>query len=289
MNSFFTRTSLLEKCTPEKYGKWALVAGASEGIGRAFVEELIKSRFSVLAIARRSEPLESMRQDILNSGLTDAEIITFQADLSDSLETELLSTISQLQPGLVVFNAAASALGEHAFQSLSSHLDILNTNCAGPLQLLDAVLPHMLLTGTGGIVLMSSLAGFQGSPGLATYAASKAFNIVLAESLALELAPRGVALLVSCAGATNTPNYQATQPNNLRFPGTMTPRSVAQQTLAALGRKNLLIPGLKNRISSFFMRRCIPRSMAVSLMLRGSLSTYPKLLHGIDKDDIEAH
>jgi short-subunit dehydrogenase len=122
-------------------------------------------------------------------------------------------------------------------------------------------------------VLMSSLAGTQGSPLVATYAASKAFNLVLAEGLWDELGARGVDVLACRAGATRTPNFAASQPRTGAAP-VMDVAPVVRETLAALGRAPSLVPGWANRAAAFVMGRLLPRRTAIRIMGNATRKMY---------------
>ena len=108
------------------------------------------------------------------------------------------------------------------------------------------------------------MAGFQGAPRLATYAATKAFNTVLGEGLWGELAPAGVDVLVSCAGAVRTPGYQKSAKGDA--PGTLDAPVVAERTLDALGHGPTVVPGATNRVARFMLGRVLPRRAAISIM-----------------------
>ena len=114
---------------------------------------------------------------------------------------------------------------------------------------------------------MSSLSAFQGSAYISTYAATKAFNIVLAEGLWEEWRERGVDVLVCVSGAVKTPNYVASQPEQTGGLGdmTMAPDQVVHEALNGLGKGPYIIPGRVNRISSFVMRHLLPRKAAVKI------------------------
>jgi short-subunit dehydrogenase len=113
-------------------------------------------------------------------------------------------------------------------------------------------------------VLMSSMAGNQGTARIAAYAASKAFNRVLAEGLWEELAPRGIDVIACCAGAVRTPGYANTAGRDA--PGTLDADRVAERTLAALGRGPIVIPGFVNRLAAALMGRILPRRAAIRIM-----------------------
>ena len=120
---------------------------------------------------------------------------------------------------------------------------------------------------------MSSLAGLQGTASLATYSASKSFNRTLAEALWQELRAAGVDVVGCCAGAILTPgfNQAAAKP----APGTLSPAQVARQTLDALGKGPIVIPGRFNRFASFVMARVLPRTTAVRIMASTTAKVVP--------------
>ena len=115
---------------------------------------------------------------------------------------------------------------------------------------------------------MASLAGFQGTPFIATYAATKAFNQILAESLWYEWKNRGIDVIACCAGATSSPNFLNTNPGKQNFfaPKVQTPEAVVAECFKRLGTTPSFITGRANKIASFFMQRMLPRKKAVTIM-----------------------
>ena len=230
-----------------RYGPWAAVAGATEGIGRAYAQVLAERGLNILLIARRAELLESEAQLIRRRYRV--EVRTASLDLAaPDLAARFENAIADLDVGLLVYNACYSRVAEFAATSADDHLRMLDVNCRGPLALCERLVPRLLARGRGGLLLMSSMSGFQGSALVGTYAATKAFNIVLAESLWAELAPRGVDALACVAGATLTPGFEAITPEARRgkaFP--MRAEAVAREGLAALGRRPVHIAGRLNR------------------------------------------
>jgi short-subunit dehydrogenase len=122
--------------------------------------------------------------------------------------------------------------------------------------------PRLKARGKGGIIIMSSLAGIYGGPYVATYAATKAFGCVLAESLAGELGGDGVDVLACVAGPTRTPTYEKNSPGAL---SPMAPERVVAEALAALGRTPRLVPGTANRLTSRLMAM-LPRRWVIPLV-----------------------
>ena len=131
----------------------------------------------------------------------------------------------------------------------------------------------MVARGRGGIVIMASLAAAQGSPLVATYAASKAFDLVLAEGLWDELGRHGVDVVACRAGATRTPGFESAKPKRVAAP-LMDARPVAVEALAALGKGPSMVPGALNRVAAFFMQRVMPRRAAVATMGKATRDMY---------------
>ena len=192
-----------------KYGPWAIVAGASEGLGAAFAEGLAKRGLNLILIARRLDKLEELAYQLNTTYSVEVEV--YSLDLADFKAVKNL--VSQLQQaiGLLVYNAAYAPIGYFENISEEDLGKIVDVNIKTPLLLTKLLSAKMIENGHGGIVLMSSLAGTQGSPKIATYAASKAFNAIFAEGLWLELKKLGIHVLASCAGAISTPGYKKAQ------------------------------------------------------------------------------
>jgi short-subunit dehydrogenase len=247
----------------QRYGPWALVAGASEGIGAAFARELARRGLNVVLVARRPQPLAALEQEI--AGASQVQLRRLPLDLARAdAAARLADELADLDVGLVVYNAALAPGGAFLELPLEAQLAAIDVNVRGPLALAHGFGRRLAARGRGGIVLLSSLTAFQGSPWVATYGASKAFLLALAEGLWFELAPRGVDVLAVCAGATRTPSYLERSPG--RAPGELDPEQVAREALASLGRGPSMIPGRFNRLASQLMRRLLPRRVAVGIM-----------------------
>ena len=252
-----------------RYGPWAIVAGASEGLGAAYAEELASRGLDLVLVARRSGLLQSLASVL--SEKFNIQTKTIALDLSASnAEEQILRETNDLEIGLLIYNAAYSAIGPFLATPLADHLKEIHTNAFTPLKLIYLFANRMIQRGRGGIVLMSSLSAFQGSAYISTYAATKAFNIVLAEGLWEEWRDLGVDVLVCVSGAVKTPNYVASEPEPTGGVGdiTMNPDQVVREALNALGKNPYIIPGRVNRVASFVMRHLLPRKVAVQFMGR---------------------
>jgi uncharacterized protein len=246
-----------------RYGRWAVVAGASEGLGAAFAESLASRGLSLVLLARRAERLEELASRLRST--RGVEVRTLACDLADpGFAGPLAAATADVEVGVAVHNAGYSFVAPLLERPLADALRVVDVNVRAPLVLLHTLVPSMVERGRGAVVLMSSLAGFQGSPRLAAYAASKAFNTILAESLWAELAPRGVDVVASCAGAIRTPGYARTLQREA--PGTLDASEVAERTLAALGRGPVVIPGVTNTLASQLLRRLLSRKAAIGIM-----------------------
>jgi len=246
----------------DRYGRWAVVAGASEGLGAAFATAFAARGMNLVLLARRKDVLGALAADLRGRGV---EVRELACDLADARFAEALAReCADLDVGVAVYNAAYSFVAPLFERPLADALRVVDVNVRGPLVFAHALVPPMIARGRGALVLMSSLAGFQGSAKLSAYAASKAFNTILGESLWAELAPKGIDVVASCAGAIRTPGYAKALKKEA--PGTLDAADVVEQTLAALGRGPLVIPGGVNKLASFVLRRLAPRASAVGVM-----------------------
>jgi len=246
-----------------RYGGWALVAGASEGLGAAFAEQLAAHGMPLLLLARRPDALESTAATLRERH--GVEVRVASVDLADAqLPARLEALSADIEVGVVVYNAAFAPVGDLSSRPLDELLRVVDVNVRAPLVFAREFAPKMQARGRGAIVLMSSLAGLQGSPRLASYAASKAFNTVLAEGLWGELRNHGVDVLACCAGAVRTPGYRGAASKDA--PGTLDADAVARAALAGLGRGPRVIPGAVNKLASVVMGRLLSRKRSVLLM-----------------------
>jgi short-subunit dehydrogenase len=247
----------------DRYGPWAMVAGASEGLGAAFAKELSRRGLGVILVARRAEALSTVASRLTTPA------VTVVADLS-TVEgvAAAVDAGAKREVGLVVANAALSPIGPFLDQPIDELERALALNCAAPMRLAHALLPPMVGRRRGGFVVMSSLAGQQGSPPIALYAATKAFGAILAEGLWAELRGSGVDVVTCVAGAVSTPGLANAKAR--RAPGTVTPEQVVTAALNGLRRGPRVVPGALMRVSSAMMTRLMPRRAAIAMIARAS-------------------
>lgn len=264
---------MTESSFRSRYGPWALVAGASVGLGAEFAEQLAARGMNLVLLARRAEVLNPLADRLRSSFGVEVNAVAVDLAAGDLL-TKVREAVGDREIGLLVYNAALSRIGPFLDQPLEDNLRMLDVNCRGPLILSHELGRGMAARGRGGIILMSSLAGSQGVPLIATYAATKAWNLVLAEGLWDELSARGIDVLASRAGATRTPAFEASAP--AKGAPMMEPGPVVAETLAALGRAPSVVPGAWNRVAALLFGHVLPRRTAVHLMGRMTRRMYPR-------------
>lgn len=218
------------------YGPWAVVTGASDGIGREFARTLAKEGFKLVLVARRRQALESLANE-----LSGTEVRVIDADLSTVEGLARVETETKpLDVGLLVASAGFGTSGAFLDNALEAELSMLDVNCRAVAAMTHAFGRRLVTRGRGGIVLLSSLVAFQGVRHAANYAATKAWVQSFAEGLALELEPLGVDVLASAPGPVRSGFGERA---NMQMSMSATPDTVARATLAALPRGGTVRPG----------------------------------------------
>jgi short-subunit dehydrogenase len=222
-----------------RYGPWAVVTGASDGIGKAFADELAREGFSLLLIARRRDVLESLAEKYrANYGIM-CEVLACDLARPEAM-SQIEAATEGRDAGLLVAAAGFGSSGEFLSNSVEDELLMVDVNCRAVMALAHKFGQRFANRGQGGIVLLSSLLAFQGVPGAANYAATKAYIQSLGEGLGREMAPKGVDVLSVAPGPINSGFARRA---NLTYSMSQSPMVVAQQALKALGKKGTVRPG----------------------------------------------
>jgi short-subunit dehydrogenase len=188
-----------------KYGPWAVVAGASDGVGAAFAAGLAERGVNVVLLARRQAVLDQVAAEI--NSRTSVQTRTLAVDLAEpGAASAIAAATSDLEIGFLVYCAGADP---NFMPFLANPIEaaeaMVQRNCTVPMQLCHHFAPAMVERGSGGIVIFGSGAGLAGGPNMVAYGASKAFDMVFAEALWAELHDKGVDVLGLILGKTNTP------------------------------------------------------------------------------------
>jgi hypothetical protein len=254
----------------QKFGPWALVTGASSGIGEEFARQLGALGFNLVITARRADRLERLAAEI--GAQRGVDVRPVMADLSgmDFLPA-LRSATHGLEIGLLVNNAGFSIFGEFLDNDLDRELQLLHVNCRAALVLAHEYGKDMAARRRGGIIFVSSIAGFTPCPHWTHYGVSKAYLLRLAECLADEFKEAHVDVMALCPGGTNTEFQQVGGADSRRGPllarlafGSHNPSQVVSTGLNNLGRRTVVIPG---RLNQFMVRGMglLPRQVGMRI------------------------
>jgi len=259
----------------ERYGPWAVVAGASQGIGASFSRRLAGHGLNLVLLARRAGPLEELASELRAQHGIEVKVQSLDLGGLDLLEG-LKNATEDVDVGLVIYNAAYSPIGRFLDIRLEDHFDVINVNVRGPLVVSHYFGKRLAARGKGGIILMSSMSGYQGTAMVANYAATKAYDTILAEGLWYELHEKGVDVLACVAGATLTPSYEQstdrTPTSWLALP--MQPDEVTEQALRNLGQQPTGVSGRRNRFGAALLARILPRRAAIRMVSKETEHMY---------------
>jgi short-subunit dehydrogenase len=250
-------------------GRWALVTGASAGLGEEFARQLAGRGMNLVLAARREERLEQLAEELRQAHGVSA--VALATDLSVAGEGGRLWARARVGRTihLLVNNAGFGAQGRFDEIDLERQTEMVQVDCVALLELAHHALHDFRGMGDGGIINVASLAAFQPLPRLATYAAAKAFVLSLSEALWVENRDAGVRVVAVCPGRTPT-EFQAvagTGSTKGAF-GLRSPEAVVGEGLAAFEKgKSYVVPGMENHLASVLVR-LLPRS-AVTRALKG--------------------
>lgn len=264
MKGQFKNTSMDKQDFLARYGPWALVTGAASGIGTSFAHQLAAKGFNLALVDIQAQPLAAVAKTLEEKH--HIQVTAVHTDLaSPDFMNDVLPAIASLEIGLLVSNAGIWAIGEFLEMEQMDLLDMLYVNCRAPLLLSHHIGKGMTQRRRGGIILLASTTANHGTPMLSHYAATKAYNLILAEGLWGELQTQGVDVLALEPGATDTPGYREKSPKEGEglFP-VMEPDQVAAEALNALGKRISLPPGRINKLIVFLLGCIIPRRRVIT-------------------------
>jgi short-subunit dehydrogenase len=251
----------------ETYGPWAVVTGASDGIGRAVAVELASAGLDLVLVARRRELLDELAKELAQKYGVGTRVLAL--DLADDQASAVIAQqTSDIDVGLLAAIAGFGTSGSFVECSVESELNMIDVNCRSVIELSHQFTPRFIARKRGGLILMSSLVAFQGVPRAATYAATKAFIQTFAEGLRLELATLGVHVVVSAPGPVLS-GFGARA--DMRMSAAAKPETVARQTIAALGRGGTIRPGWLSKLleAALFPLPRWGRSRIMALVMGG--------------------
>ncbi|OBB60533.1 short-chain dehydrogenase [Mycobacterium sp. 852013-51886_SCH5428379] len=259
-----------------KYGPWAVVAGASDGVGAGFAERIAAQGVNVVLVARRPAVLDDVAAGIRDR--TGVHTRTLAVDLTEpDAATRIATVTDDLEVGMLVYCAGADpTFAPFLSQPVEAAEAMVQRNCVTPMRLCHHLAPAMVDRGRGGIVIFGSGAGLAGGPNMVAYGASKAFDMVFAEALWSELHGSGVDVLGLILGKTDTPALRALEHNRGQIasldevpPGATAVADVLDEAFANLANGPTWIVGEDMRAATQMMGS-ISRSDAVRFIAQAS-------------------
>ena len=241
-----------------KYGPWAVVTGASAGMGEQFARQIAATGVNVVLVARREDRLMALAKRIEREFGVRTRVVPTDLATRDGI-AKVQEQTGDLDIGLLVNNAGREDSGRFIDAVVGDALTTLDLNTRAPMLLSHHFAQRMIKRGSSGIIFLSSIVAFQGVPYVANYAATKAYNLIFAESLAAELKPHGVDVLAVAPGFTATdlsPDFDFTgMPMK-----PVSPVKVVQNAITSLGNRRVAVPGLVNKFLYYSGKYLMPRA-----------------------------
>ena len=259
-----------------RYGTWAMVLGAAQGLGESFANKLAQRGINVCLVDMQEEGLIRVAAEIRNTYQVKSHTIVVDLAGKEAI-TPLVDWLSATKDCRLFVYSAAYGPVKMFLDNEPEELDrYVDTNARSLIQLAHAFSRQLVsINASGGMIFISSLAGLWGTSLVSPYGATKAFDWNLGESLNYELASFDIDVLAVCAGAMDTPHYLSTEPQYGKLkPSVQRSDDVAEQSLQSLGKRAFFIPGFGNRFTYFFLGRVLPRVWAVRLLNKTMMRMY---------------
>jgi short-subunit dehydrogenase len=228
----------------EKYGPWALVTGASSGMGTEFARRLAENGLNVVLVARREDRLRSLAEELERDYSVKARVVAVDLTRDDLLDS-IRDVTADIEIGLLINNAGFATSGNLLDNDLDAEFATLHVNSRAPLVLSHHFGRRMREQGKGGIIFVASTVAYSGAPGWSNYAATKAFELTLSDGIARELRRDGVSVLTVSPGPTQTEFWKVAGGKPLLA---LTPQQVVRSALSNVGRRSTTVVGWINKL-----------------------------------------
>jgi short-subunit dehydrogenase len=264
----------------DQYGPWAVIAGASEGVGSAFAEEVARRGCNVVLLARRQSVLDEVAGRIGAASGVETRAVAVDLAGVDAAETVIDATAG-LDVGLLMYNAGADAEYQPFLANpVDTALGMVHRNCVVLTTLCHHYASTMVARGRGGIIVVSSGAAFAGAPNMVAYGASKAFDMVFAEALWTELHDHGVDVLSLVLGETDTPALRRLRAHrghvddpDVPLPGVTSVDEVVADAIERLPEGPSWMVGEQLRTGATLLTGGMTRNELVAIMVQMSANT----------------
>lgn len=247
-------------------GKWALITGASAGIGVALAEELAAGGTNLVLTARRLDRLQEVAKSLSTKHGIQTQV--FAADLAQRVAPQRIYDFTRdkgLRIDLLINNAGFGQYGELHQVETERLVDMVEVNCTAVVHLTRLFLPDMVARHSGDILILASTAAFQAVPYISTYAATKAFDLLFAEGLAEEMKPHGIRVCALCPGSTESEFHAVAQQERFTAKKQEPAGKVARTGLQALeAGKSYVISGVGNYLGAH-SQRLVPRGVVTRI------------------------
>lgn len=255
---------------PRHYGPWALITGASDGIGEAMAQRAAADGLNVMLAARSEDKLRTLARKLQRANNVQTQVVAADLSTPEGVAT-LIAAVDTVDIGLAVLAAGFATTKPFTASAVSDELNMVALNVTAVTQLSHVLARRMTARGRGGIILFGSILGWQGVPGEANYAATKAYAQTLAEGLHGELKPLGVDVLCVAPGPVHT-GFAARA--GMQMKSATTPKVVTDAAWAGLGRRVTVVPGARAKFLTLSLAP-LPRRMRSMILTRAMASMRP--------------
>ncbi|MBU1096069.1 MAG: SDR family oxidoreductase [Bacteroidetes bacterium] len=244
-----------------KYGKWALITGASSGIGKSYAYYLAEKGLNLVLVARRIELLNEIKNDLTKKNNVDVRVII--ADLSSRSGIEkVIIDCADFEVGILINNAGFGKTGIFTNNSAELIEDMINVNCLAPTLLTNHFVKKMILNRKGAIIFLGSVVANLPVPYMSLYSATKSFNLALGKTLWYEFRKYNIDVITVNPGSTSTEFDGLGIKNNNKF--VRKPDQVVKTTFLALGKKQTVTDGKINKLL-FFLSNIFGSTSSIKL------------------------
>jgi short-subunit dehydrogenase len=253
------------------FGPWALVTGASAGIGRGFAWEIARSGINVVLLARRGQLLEEVARGIQSAFGVDTRVLPLDLCASDSFFAITAAT-EALDIGLVVSNAGTGHPGKFLSLDLAEKRTLLQLNTVPHLELAHHFGAKLAKRGRGGILFVGAMGADKGIPYMSNDAGAKAYVQKLSESLHDEFKPLGIHVTALLPGPTDTPVLAkfGITPEMMPMKAMSVEQCVSESLLALASNRSVVIPGRLNRVMNALLPAAVTRRLMAHMFARAS-------------------
>ncbi|MGD8782358.1 MAG: SDR family oxidoreductase [Ignavibacteria bacterium] len=244
-----------------KYGQYALITGASSGIGEAFAYKLASLNLNLVLIARREERLKKIKEEIELK--YSVNVVSLSLDLTkENFIEEVKEKTENLEIGILINNAGFGSTGDYTDIDADHEEKMIKLNCLAPYILTHHFVKQMKERRKGAIIFLGSVVSLISVPYMSTYSATKAFNTILADGLWYELKKYNIDVLSLNPGGTETEFQRLSKVSGGPF--VRKPEDVVKTALKALGKKAAVVDGLMNKLN-IFLSRLLPRKFVLNI------------------------